>query len=157
MVCAKAILLQEMHKNETRNRTQENARTSPEWSNSDKKEIEELIVQLSDEGHTNASIGTMLRDKHGVPDVRLVTGERISQTLNRLGKSSGLPEDLMSLMRRALRLIDHLSQNSKDIHNRRQLELCESKIRRLSRYYRENNQIDSEWTYKRDQLRLMVE
>ena len=129
----------------------------PEWSNSDKEEIEELIVQLSDEGHTNASIGTMLRDKHGVPDVRLVTGVRISQTLNRLGKSSGLPEDLMSLMRRALRLIDHLTQNSKDIHNRRQLELCESKIRRLSRYYRENNQIDSEWTYKRDQLRLMVE
>ena len=37
----------------------------------------------------------------------------------------------MSLMRRALRLIDHLSQNSKDIHNRRQLELCESKIRRF--------------------------
>ena len=133
------------------------SKTPPEWSNSDKKEIEELIVQLSDEGHTNASIGTMLRDKHGVPDVRLVTGERISQTLNRLGKSSGLPEDLMSLMRRALRLIDHLSQNSKDIHNRRQLELCESKIRRLSRYYKENNQIDSEWTYKRDQLRLMVE
>ena len=133
------------------------SKNPPEWSNSDKKEIEELIVQLSDEGHTNASIGTMLRDKHGVPDVRLVTGERISQTLNRLGKSSGLPEDLMSLMRRALRLIDHLSQNSKDIHNRRQLELCESKIRRLSRYYRENDQIDSEWTYKRDQLRLMVE
>ena len=134
-----------------------NSKTPPEWSNSDKKEIEEIIVQLSDEGHSNASIGTILRDKHGVPDVRLVTGERISQTLNRLGQSSGLPEDLMSLMRRALRLIDHLTKNSKDIHNRRQLELRESKIRRLSRYYRENNQIDSEWTYKRDQLRLMVE
>ena len=137
--------------------TKPHSNAPPEWSNSDKKEIEELIVQLSDEGHTNASIGTVLRDKHGVPDVRLVTGERISQTLNRLGKSAGLPEDLMSLMRRALRLIDHLSQNSKDIHNRRQLELCESKIRRLSRYYKENNQIDSDWTYKRDQLRLMVE
>ena len=137
--------------------TKPHSNAPPAWSNSDKKEIEELIVQLSDEGHTNASIGTVLRDKHGVPDVRLVTGERISQTLNRLGKSAGLPEDLMSLMRRALRLIDHLSQNSKDIHNRRQLELCESKIRRLSRYYKENNQIDSDWTYKRDQLRLMVE
>ena len=137
--------------------TKPHSNAPPEWSNSDKKEIEELIVQLSDEGHTNASIGTVLRDKHGVPDVRLVTGERISQTLNRLGKSAGLPEDLMSLMRRALRLLDHLSQNSKDIHNRRQLELCESKIRRLSRYYKENNQIDSDWTYKRDQLRLMVE
>ena len=133
------------------------SQSPPEWSNSDKKEVEELILQLSEEGNSNASIGTILRDKHGVPIVRLVTGERISQTLERLGKSGKLPEDLMSLMRRALRLIDHLSQNSKDIHNRRQLELCESKIRRLSRYYRENNQIDSDWTYKRDQLRLMVE
>ena len=133
------------------------SQSPPEWSNSDKKEVEELILQLSEEGNSNASIGIILRDKHGVPNVRLVTGERISQTLERLGKSGKLPEDLMSLMRRALRLIDHLSQNSKDIHNRRQLELCESKIRRLSRYYRENNQIDSDWTYKRDQLRLMVE
>ena len=133
------------------------SQTPPEWSNSDKKEVEELILQLSEEGYSNASIGTRLRDKHGVPNVRLVTGERISQTLERLGKSGKLPEDLMSLMRRALRLIDHLSQNSKDIHNRRQLELCESKIRRLSRYYRESDQIDSDWTYKRDQLRLMVE
>ena len=133
------------------------SQSPPEWSNSDKKEVEELILQLSEEGNSNASIGTILRDKHGVPNVSLVTGERISQTLERLGKSGKLPEDLMSLMRRALRLIDHLSQNSKDIHNRRQLELCESKIRRLSRYYRENNQIDSDWTYKRDQLRLMVE
>jgi small subunit ribosomal protein S15 len=133
------------------------SKNPPEWSNSDKKEIEEMILQLSGEGLSNASIGTILRDKHGVPDVRLVTGERISQTINRLGKSTGLPEDLMNLMRRALRLLDHLSQNSKDTHNRRQLELCESKIRRLSGYYRDNNKIDSEWTYKRDQLRLMVE
>ncbi len=133
------------------------SKSPPEWSNSDKKEVEEIIMQLSEQGHTNASIGSILRDKHGVPDVRLVTEERISQTLERLGKSSSYPEDLMSLMRRALRLIDHLSHNSKDVHNRRQLELCESKIRRLSKYYKENNRLDSEWTYKRDQLRLIVE
>jgi len=133
------------------------SKAPPEWSNSDKEEIEELIMQLSGEGHTNASIGSILRDKHGVPDVRLVTGERVSQTIERLGGKSGYPEDLMSLMRRALRLIDHLSQNSKDTHNRRQLELCESKIRRLSRYYKDNNRLESDWTYKRDQLRLMVE
>jgi len=129
----------------------------PDWSNSDKKEIENLIVHLSSEGHSGAMIGTILRDKHGVPDVRLVTGERISQTLARLGSIPSYPEDLMSLMRRALRLIDHLSTNRKDIHNRRQLELCESKIRRLSSYYKETNQLDDDWTYKRDQLRLMVE
>ena len=137
--------------------TKPSSEKAPEWSNSDKKEIEETILQLSSEGHTSASIGTILRDKHGVPDARLVTGERISQTLDRLGKSSGLPEDLMSLMRRALRIIDHLTNNSKDVHNRRQLELCESKTRRLSRYYKENDRLDQDWTYKRDQLRHKVE
>jgi len=63
----------------------------------------------------------------------------------------------MNLMRRALGLIDHLNSNKKDIHNRRQLELCESKIRRLARYYKGNGNILETWTYKRDQLRLMVE
>ena len=119
--------------------------------------VKETILLLSNQGHSNAMIGSILRDKHGVPDVRLVTGERISQTLERLNVETGYPEDLMSLMRRALRLIDHLSQNGKDIHNRRQLELCESKIRRLSRYYKQNKMLESDWTYKRDQLRLMVE
>ena len=129
----------------------------PEWSNADKKDVENLIAQLSSDGYSSAMIGSILRDQHGVPDVRLVTGERISQTLAKLDVTPSYPEDLMCLMRRALRLIDHLSTNGKDIHNRRQLELCESKIRRLSRYYKESNQLDGDWTYKRDQLRLMVE
>ncbi len=63
----------------------------------------------------------------------------------------------MNLMRRALSLIDHLSSNKKDLHNRRQLELCESKIRRLASYYKGTGRIDADWVYKQDQLRLMVE
>jgi small subunit ribosomal protein S15 len=84
-------------------------------------------------------------------------GERISQTLARNGISPRYPEDMMNLMRRALGLIDHLAGNRKDLHNRRQLELCESKIRRLARYYKSTGQLDESWAYKRDQLRLMVE
>ena len=102
-------------------------------------------------------IGMVLRDQHAVPDVRLATGERISQILERNGISPKYPEDMMNLMRRALGLIDHLNSNSKDLHNRRQLELCESKIRRLAAYYKESGKLDADWQYKRDQLRLMVE
>ena len=127
------------------------------WSNSDKKEVEELIVELSNAGNSTASIGTILRDRYAVPDVRLVTGERISKILARNDISTTYPEDMMNLMRRALGLIDHLNNNPKDLHNRRQLSLCESKIRRLSRYYKNNGTLSDSWTYKRDQLRLMVE
>tara|TARA_B100001996_G_scaffold286149_1_gene226395 strand:- start:8312 stop:8758 length:447 start_codon:yes stop_codon:yes gene_type:complete len=130
---------------------------APEWSNTDSKAITELILSLSADGHTTAQIGTILRDQHAVPDVRLVLGKRIGQVLSDNDKTVKYPEDMMSLMRRALRLIDHLDSNSKDLHNSRQLELTESKIRRLARYYQSEGQLDNEWAYKRDQLRLMVE
>lgn len=134
-----------------------NSKMPPVWSNSNKEEVEELILTLSKEGNSTAVIGTILRDRYAVPDARLVTGERISQTLSRNNIVPSFPEDMMNLMRRALGLIDHLNSNKKDIHNRRQLELCESKIRRLARYYKGNGNILDTWTYKRDQLRLMVE
>ena len=134
-----------------------NTDTAPSWSESDKGTVEELIIKYANEGHSSAKIGTLLRDMHAVPDVRLVMGERISKTLSRNNLESTYPEDMMNLMRKALSLIDHLSSNKKDLHNRRQLELCESRLRRLARYYVGTGRISSTWTYKRDQLRLMVE
>ena len=131
--------------------------TAPSWSELDKGTVEELILKYANEGHSSAKIGTLLRDMHAVPDVRLVMGERISQTLSRNNLDSTYPEDMMNLMRKALSLIDHLSSNKKDLHNRRQLELCESRLRRLAKYYVGTGRISSTWTYKRDQLRLMVE
>ena len=131
--------------------------SAPEWSNTDEKEVTELILSLSAEGHSTAAIGTILRDQHAVPDVRLVLGKRIGQVLAENDISPKYPEDMMSLMRRALRLIDHLASNRKDRHNARQLELTESKIRRLATYYMNEGQLESGWAYKREQLRLMVE
>ena len=45
-----------------------------------------------------------------------------------------LPEDLRNLMTKAVRLDVHLSENPKDLHNKRSLHLIEAKIRRLARY-----------------------
>ena len=129
----------------------------PEWSNTDKDAIEELIVSLNKEGHSNAEIGTILRDQHAVPDLRRVIGMRIGAFLSGKGFDSTYPEDMMNLMRKAVSIIDHLSNNRKDNHNRRALELTESKIRRLARYYQSHDRLASDWKYKRDQVRLMVE
>ena len=129
----------------------------PEWSEQDKKKVEELILELNTEGHSSAEIGTILRDQHAVPNVRLLLGKKISDVLSDNGKSPSVPEDLMNLMRRAVSLVDHLENNRKDLHNGRQLELLESKIRRIARYHRGNGSLPEEWDYKRDQLRLMVE
>ena len=116
--------------------------SAPEWSNTDEKEVTQLILSLASEGHSTAAIGTILRDQHAVPDVRLVLGKRIGQVLAENEITSKYPEDMMSLMRRALRLIDHLESNRKDRHNARQLELTESKIRRLATYYQNEGHLD---------------
>ena len=130
----------------------------PDWSEMDKENIEALVVKYSKEGKSSAEIGTILRDQHAVPDVKLVTGERISAIISRNGMEPSYPEDMMNLMRQAQRIIDHLeSGNKKDIHNRRQLELTESRLRRIARYYRGKGKIPEDWTYKRDQLRLMIQ
>tara|TARA_B100000287_G_scaffold282092_1_gene265797 strand:- start:982 stop:1458 length:477 start_codon:yes stop_codon:yes gene_type:complete len=132
--------------------------SAPEWSNTDSAAVTELIVELGKAGHSSASIGTILRDQHAVPDVRSVLGKRISTVLSENDIGGSYPEDMMNLMRKAVGIIEHLgSGNHKDIHNKRALELTEAKIRRLAKYYISEGRLSADWKYKRDQLRLMVE
>jgi len=130
---------------------------APEWSNTDKDAVQSLILDLAKAGHSTAEIGTILRDKHAVPNVRLVLGKRIGQVLAENDMTGTYPEDMMNLMRQAVAIIDHLTTNHRDIHNKRSLELTEAKIRRLGNYYRAEGRLAADWKYKRDQLRLIVE
>ena len=131
---------------------------APEWSNSNSDDVEKLVVELGKSGHSTAQIGTILRDQHAVPNVRLVTGKRIGTILSQNNIGGTYPEDMMNLMRQAVRIIEHLgSGNHKDIHNKRALEITEAKIRRLANYYKAEGKLSTDWRYKRDELRLMVE
>ena len=131
---------------------------APEWSNSNSDDVEKLVVELGKSGHSTAQIGTILRDQHAVPNVRLVTGKRIGTILSQNNIGGTYPEDMMNLMRQAVRIIEHLgSGNHKDIHNKRALEITEAKIRRLANYYKTEGKLSTDWRYKRDELRLMVE
>ena len=131
---------------------------APEGSNTDKEAVQSLVLDLAKSGMSTAEIGTVLRDKHAVPNARLVLGKRIGQFLAENDMMGAYPEDMMNLMRQAVAIINHLgSGNHKDIHNKRALEITESKIRRLASYYIGENRLPSDWRYKRDELRLMVE
>lgn len=131
---------------------------APEWSNTDAAAVKQLVIDLGKEGHSSAVIGTILRDQHAVPNARLVLGKRIGSVLIENNIGGTYPEDLMNLMRQAVGIINHLgSGNHKDLHNKRSLEITESKIRRLSNYYKSEGRLPSDWRYKREELRLMVE
>ena len=67
-----------------------------------------------------------------------------------------LPEDLTNLMRKAVRLGEHLKINNKDVHNTRSLRLTEAKILRLVKYYRSTNVISEDWKYSLADAKLLV-
>ncbi len=115
-------------------------RKHPKWGASP-REIEDKIVRLTEEGKNPSLIGIILRDSHGVPDIRAATGKKINKILEEHNMLSDVPEDLENLLARRDKLKDHLSTNTKDIHNKRELQLMEAKIRRLMKYYKEEGRI----------------
>ncbi|MHC1626991.1 MAG: 30S ribosomal protein S15 [Methanoculleaceae archaeon] len=128
----------------------------PAWSNTDAEEIVKIILDLRRQGRSASEIGLELRDRHGVPSVRLATGKRITQILREHGLEGDFPEDLRNLIEKALRMRKHLEKNKKDVHNRRQLQLTESKIRRLVRYYVRTGRLPEGWSYKPETAEILL-
>ena len=89
----------------------------------------------------------MLRDQHGVPNVKLATGKSITDILKEKDIMPKLPEDLGALLKKVISLDAYLKVNTRDIHNRRNLHLLEAKIRRLERYYKRMGIIPDSWKY----------
>ena len=129
---------------------------APAWSNTDTKGITKVILDLRKEGASGSKIGLVLRDRYGVPDVKLALGKRIGDILKENKVASEIPEDLRDLMIKALGLRKHLGENKKDLHNKRQLNLTESKIRRLVRYYRGTKKLPKEFVYKPETAEILL-
>jgi len=130
---------------------------APPWSNTDIKGIEKVIIELRKEGASSSKIGLILRDRYGVPDIKLVTGgKRIGDILRVYKLETEIPEDLRDLMMKALGLRKHLSENKNDLHNKRQLHLMESKIRRLVKYYTGSGRLPAGWSYKPETSEILL-
>jgi len=131
-------------------------REPAEWSNTDTAEIEKIIGDLNKNGMSSSEIGLVLRDKYGVPDVKLATRKRIVGILEGQGIKSEIPEDLRNLMLKALGMRKHMDANKKDLHNKRQLQLTESKVRRLVRYYVGSGKLPKGWAYKPETAEIIL-
>ncbi|MDR0778138.1 MAG: 30S ribosomal protein S15 [Methanomassiliicoccaceae archaeon] len=129
---------------------------SPAWVPLKATEVEDLIVKMAKDGLISARIGLMLRDQYGIPDVRLLTGKCITEIMKEKGVAPELPEDISSLMRRAIALNVHMKSNKGDHSNRRGLQLIESKIRRLEHYYKDNGVLPLDWKYSLKTAELML-
>jgi small subunit ribosomal protein S15 len=130
---------------------------SPEWVQQSPEEIKELVVKLAGEGMSMAKIGLVLRDQYAVPNVHLAVGMSIRDILAEKNIKFELPEDLQSLMKRAVELKGHIKAHKKDLHSLRGQQLIESKIRRLAKYYKREGVIPESWQYSLDTASLQVE
>ncbi len=127
-------------------------KTKPEWLTYDKEEVENLVKKLSKDGKSSSEIGISLRDQYGVPDVRMF-GLRITKIME---NKKEFPEDIYNLMVRVVNVHKHMDINKKDTKAKHGLELMESKIRRLGKYYVRTKILPKGWRYSLDKAKLLV-
>ena len=129
----------------------------PAWSRYKGTEIELLITKLAKEEKTSSQIGMILRDSYGVPDSKLITQKKITKVLEEKKLAKELPEDLMALIKRAFTIRKHMEENKHDYTGLRGLQLTESKIGRLTKYYKKTGKLPQTWKYDPARIRLYIE
>ena len=129
----------------------------PDWSSLNPREVESRVIELAKTGKSTSEIGMILRDQYAVPDIKIATGKNVTQILENNNIKSEIPEDLRNLIRTALNLRKHLETNKKDLKNKRNLQLTESKIRRTTKYYHSEKRLPAGWKYSPQQAKLMFE
>lgn len=128
-----------------------------QWVDYDPKEVERLVLKLRKDGMNTATIGMILRDQYGIPSVKNTTKKTIKQILKENEALPEIPEDLLNLLRKAVNLRNHLEKSKKDYTSKHGLELLESKIRRLGKYYIKRKELPTDWKYNPEQAKLIVQ
>ncbi|KAI4501087.1 hypothetical protein M0802_003890 [Mischocyttarus mexicanus] len=124
-------------------------RSVPTWLKLTPEDCKELIFKLAKKGYTPSQIGVILRDSHGVAQVRFRTGNKILRIVKSMGLAPDLPEDLYHLIKRAVGIRKHLERNRKDKDSKFRLILVESRIHRLARYYKTKGSLPPNWKLRR--------
>lgn len=123
-------------------------RTPPSWLKTTSAELVDKVCKFARRGMRPSQIGVVLRDSHGINQVKAVTGNKILRILKKHGLSPDLPEDLYHLIKKAVSVRKHLEKNRKDNDSKFRLILIESRIHRLSRYYKRSRQLPPNWKYE---------
>jgi len=124
------------------------SKKTPVWCKYQPEEIEALVTKLAKEDNKPSIIGIILRDRYNVPLARPLLGKKITQVLESSDFKLKIPEDLDSLIKKAEAMKKHHDKNKKDYSTKRALNLIESKVHRLVKYYRSRDILPPDWKYK---------
>ena len=123
-------------------------KAAPSWVRISSNDLVDQIIKLAKKGFTPSQIGVTLRDSHGIPQVKSITGSKILRIfLKKSGLAPKIPEDLYHLIKKALQIRKHLEKFRKDKAAKFRLIMVESRIHRLARYYRSAKALPPTWRY----------
>ena len=122
-------------------------KAAPSWVRISSNDLVDQIIKLAKKGFTPSQIGVTLRDCHGIPQVKSITGSKILRILKKSGLAPKIPEDLYHLIKKALQIRKHLEKFRKDRDAKFRLIMVESRIHRLARYYRNAKALPPTWRY----------
>lgn len=120
----------------------------PSWCSYRPEEIEALVIKLAKEGNPADKIGNIMRNKYGIPLVKPISGKKVSQIIREANLAPKIPDDLTALMKKANRMRRHLEKNKADFRSNHNMQLLESRIHRLMKFYKEKGLLPEGWKYQ---------
>ncbi len=127
-----------------------------DWVEFKPNDLIDVIVNLANSAHTEAEIGTILRDQYGIPSAKEVIGKKISVILKEKNLQPEVPRDLLNLISKSVQLQKHMATHKKDTSAKRGYQLAVSRIRRLVAYYHKKKMIPEGWKYSQQTAALLV-
>ena len=129
---------------------------APKWVKSSAEEVESIVMDVAKKGVSPSQIGVLLRDQYGIPLTKQLTGKRLGKVLSEKGLAPELPEDLFNLIRHTGAIRRHLEEHPKDMNSKRGLQILESKINRLAKYYISVGKLPRDWKYSPKKASILV-
>ncbi|MGB9703123.1 MAG: 30S ribosomal protein S15 [Candidatus Micrarchaeia archaeon] len=120
----------------------------------DKTKVLKTILEYAKLGMSESEIGRMVKKRYKA-HVKRIFGKGVAKIL-RENNLLTYPEDLFSLMKKAIRLRKHLEVHKGDKHNKLALQRVESKIHRLVKYYKKKEILPKDWKYEPSKVALIV-
>ncbi|MCL4399589.1 30S ribosomal protein S15 [Candidatus Parvarchaeota archaeon] len=128
----------------------------PHWLSYTPEEVEKLIINKYEKGMTKSQIGLILRDQYGIPSIKDLTKKNIKKIIKERTQKEDLPEDLVAMFRKVVKLHMHLEKAKKDKHSKRSMVVLENRINRLINYYKKIGYLPDNYKYSLDAARLVV-
>lgn len=129
---------------------------APKWVKSSADEVESIVIDVAKKGVPPSQIGVLLRDQYGIPLAKQVTNKKVVKILQEKNLAPALPEDLFNLIKHTGAIRRHMEEHPKDMGSKRGLQLLESKINRLAKYYRSVGKLPRDWKYSPSKASILV-